>query len=183
MPIADCVRVQIETLPQVDRLRRPVRLNEAELQQHLCPLLRVYSVRQIAEICLFSSATYKCTVAELDSDEGLPIHPNQTGWCKVFKLRPSINDNRDKQGLALDGKLKHEDTNLASSTMCVALLPHPAFSVYSDLGFHRNAPFDFLFVEIFCYANRLSETSTDFRKEGFPSFEVMTVPNRAKILQ
>lgn len=36
---------------------------------------------------------------------------------KVFSLKPSLADNKDKRGLALDGQLKHEDTNLASSTM------------------------------------------------------------------
>ena len=49
--------------------------------------------------------------------EGLPIQPSQTGFCKVFYMTPLLANNRDKRGLALDGKLKHEDTNLASSTM------------------------------------------------------------------
>lgn len=49
--------------------------------------------------------------------EGFPIQPSQTGFCKVFHLTPLLLNNRDKRGLALDGKLKHEDTNLASSTM------------------------------------------------------------------
>ena len=43
--------------------------------------------------------------------------PSQSGFCKVYYLCPALADNRDKRGLALDGKLKHEDTNLASSTM------------------------------------------------------------------
>ncbi|XP_046369240.1 arrestin red cell-like isoform X2 [Haliotis rufescens] len=78
------------------------------------------SVRQFADICLFSTAQYKCTVAELESDnsrEGFPIQPSQTGFCKVYHLTPLLSNNRDKRGLALDGKLKHEDTNLASSTI------------------------------------------------------------------
>jgi beta-arrestin len=75
------------------------------------------SVRQYADICLFSTAQYKCTVAELESDEGFPIQPSQTGWCKVFYMTPLLSSNRDKRGLALDGQLKHEDTNLASSTI------------------------------------------------------------------
>ncbi|XP_052782756.1 beta-arrestin-1-like isoform X1 [Mya arenaria] len=75
------------------------------------------SVRQFADICLFSTAQYKCTVAELESEEGFPIQPSQTGFCKVFHLTPLLSNNRDKRGLALDGKLKHEDTNLASSTI------------------------------------------------------------------
>uniref|UniRef100_A0A3Q2Z187 Beta-arrestin-1 n=1 Tax=Hippocampus comes TaxID=109280 RepID=A0A3Q2Z187_HIPCM len=40
--------------------------------------------------------------------------------CKVFTLTPFLCNNREKRGLALDGKLKHEDTNLASSTQACA---------------------------------------------------------------
>lgn len=36
---------------------------------------------------------------------------------KVFPVKPLLKNNKDKRGLALDGQLKHEDTNLASSTM------------------------------------------------------------------
>jgi beta-arrestin len=75
------------------------------------------SVRQYADICLFSTAQYKCTVAELETEEGFPIQPSQTGFCKVYYVTPLLANNRDKRGLALDGKLKHEDTNLASSTI------------------------------------------------------------------
>lgn len=62
--------------------------------------------------------TYKVDVVW---SEGFPIHGNQTGFCKVYTITPLLSNNRDKRGLALDGKLKHEDTNLASSTMSVTL--------------------------------------------------------------
>ncbi|ELT93486.1 hypothetical protein CAPTEDRAFT_177196 [Capitella teleta] len=75
------------------------------------------SVRQYADICLFSTAQYKCVVADLETEEGFPVAPSQTGFCKVYYLTPLLKNNRDKRGLALDGKLKHEDTNLASSTI------------------------------------------------------------------
>lgn len=74
------------------------------------------SVRQFADICLFSTAQYKCTVAEIDSEEGCPVGPGFT-LSKVYYLRPLLANNKDKRGLALDGQLKHEDTNLASSTI------------------------------------------------------------------
>ncbi|XP_073992211.1 beta-arrestin protein kurtz isoform X4 [Rhodnius prolixus] len=74
------------------------------------------SVRQFADICLFSTAQYKCTVAEAESEVGCPVGPGFT-LSKVFTVRPTLQDNKDKRGLALDGQLKHEDTNLASSTM------------------------------------------------------------------
>lgn len=46
------------------------------------------------------------------------VAPSST-FCKVFTLTPFLANNREKRGLALDGKLKHEDTNLASSTLWV----------------------------------------------------------------
>ncbi|XP_063098743.1 beta-arrestin-2 isoform X2 [Cavia porcellus] len=72
------------------------------------------SVRQYADICLFSTAQYKCPVAQLEQDD--QVSPSST-FCKVYTITPLLSDNREKRGLALDGKLKHEDTNLASSTM------------------------------------------------------------------
>ncbi|KAI3376698.1 hypothetical protein L3Q82_017128 [Scortum barcoo] len=72
------------------------------------------SVRQYADICLFSTAQYKCPVAQVEADD--QVSPSSTS-CKVYTLTPMLGINREKRGLALDGKLKHEDTNLASSTI------------------------------------------------------------------
>ncbi|XP_077578691.1 beta-arrestin-1-like [Stigmatopora nigra] len=71
------------------------------------------SVRQYADICLFNTAQYKCPVASQESDD---VVASSSTFCKVFTLTPFLSNNREKRGLALDGKLKHEDTNLASST-------------------------------------------------------------------
>uniref|UniRef100_A0AAZ3PMQ4 Arrestin C-terminal-like domain-containing protein n=1 Tax=Oncorhynchus tshawytscha TaxID=74940 RepID=A0AAZ3PMQ4_ONCTS len=71
-------------------------------------------VRQYADICLFSTAQYKCPVAQEEADD--QVSPSST-FCKVYTLTPMLTNNREKRGLALDGKLKHEDTNLASSTI------------------------------------------------------------------
>lgn len=73
------------------------------------------SVRQFADICLFSTAQYKCTVAEIESEDN-PVGPGFT-LSKVLTLRPLLKNNKDKRGLALDGQLKHDDSNLASSTI------------------------------------------------------------------
>ncbi|KAG7496529.1 arrestin red cell-like [Solea senegalensis] len=72
------------------------------------------SVCQFADICLFSTAQYKCPVALLEADD--QVSPSSTS-CKVYTVTPMLGSNREKRGLALDGKLKHEDTNLASSTI------------------------------------------------------------------
>lgn len=36
---------------------------------------------------------------------------------KVYTLLPLLANNKERRGIALDGKLKHEDTNLASTSM------------------------------------------------------------------
>lgn len=77
--------------------------------------IKVY-VRQFADICLFSTAQYKSVVAETESEDGCQVLPGFT-LSKVFELCPLLANNKDKWGLALDGQLKHEDTNLASSTL------------------------------------------------------------------
>jgi len=74
------------------------------------------AVVQVADICLFTTANYSCEVAKVDSTEGFPVGPGGT-LSKVYTLCPLLANNKDKRGLALDGKLKHEDTNLASSTI------------------------------------------------------------------
>lgn len=48
--------------------------------------------------------------------DGCPVGPGFT-LSKVYYLKPMLANNKDKRGLALDGQLKHEDTNLASSTV------------------------------------------------------------------
>ncbi|XP_068780105.1 beta-arrestin-2 isoform X1 [Struthio camelus] len=90
------------------------------------------SVRQFADICLFSTAQYKCPVAQIEQEVTprpcllCPLTPGSVPsdqvapsatFCKVYTLTPLLSNNREKRGLALDGKLKHEDTNLASSTI------------------------------------------------------------------
>uniref|UniRef100_A0A8D2DJX6 Arrestin C-terminal-like domain-containing protein n=1 Tax=Sciurus vulgaris TaxID=55149 RepID=A0A8D2DJX6_SCIVU len=72
------------------------------------------SVRQYADICLFNTAQYKCPVAMEEADD--TVAPSST-FCKVYTLTPFLANNREKRGLALGGKLKREDTNLASSTL------------------------------------------------------------------
>lgn len=45
------------------------------------------------------------------------IVPAGTQLRTVCTLFPILAYNKDRRGLALDGQLKHEDTNLASSSM------------------------------------------------------------------
>lgn len=92
-----------------------VNVHIANSSSKTCKKIKI-TVRQFADICLFSTAQYKCPVASLESEDGFPVGQSGT-LSKVYRLTPLLANNRDKRGLALDGKLKHEDTNLASSTI------------------------------------------------------------------
>merc|ERR1711976_843072 len=58
-------------------------------------------------------------IASLDSKEGCPITPGST-LQKTFSLTPAAATNKTKGGIALDGKTKDSDANLASSTLVAA---------------------------------------------------------------
>lgn len=92
-----------------------VNVHIANSSSKTCKKIKV-TIRQFADICLFSTAQYKCPVASLESEDGFPVGQSGT-LSKVYRLTPLLTNNREKRGLALDGQLKYEDTNLASSTI------------------------------------------------------------------
>uniref|UniRef100_A0A8C9B7P5 S-arrestin n=1 Tax=Prolemur simus TaxID=1328070 RepID=A0A8C9B7P5_PROSS len=71
-------------------------------------------VEQVANVVLYSSDYYVKPVATEETQEKVP--PNST-LTKTLTLVPLLSNNRERRGIALDGKIKHEDTNLASSTI------------------------------------------------------------------
>jgi len=72
------------------------------------------SVEQQTSVVLYSSDTYCKPVHTEEFAE--TINANST-FEKDFKVVPSLANNKEKRGLAVDGQLKNEDTNLASTTM------------------------------------------------------------------
>ncbi|XP_064568746.1 arrestin-C isoform X2 [Zonotrichia leucophrys gambelii] len=72
------------------------------------------SVDQITDVVLYSLDKYTKTVCSEEINE--TVAANST-FSKTYAVTPLLSSNRQKRGLALDGKLKHEDTNLASTTI------------------------------------------------------------------
>ncbi|KAL2304226.1 hypothetical protein Nmel_012969, partial [Mimus melanotis] len=72
------------------------------------------SVDQITDVVLYSLDKYTKTVCTEEINEN--VAANST-FSKTYSMTPMLSANRQKRGLALDGKLKHEDTNLASTTI------------------------------------------------------------------
>ncbi|CAB1315939.1 unnamed protein product, partial [Coregonus sp. 'balchen'] len=71
------------------------------------------TVEQTTDVVLYSADKYTKTI--LSQDFGT-IDANST-FDKSLAITPLLADNKEKRGLALDGRLKDEDTNLASNTM------------------------------------------------------------------
>ena len=72
------------------------------------------AVVQNVEITLINGH-YNKRVADFETREGCPITPGSS-LTKTFTLTPSLNGNKDVRGIALDGFLKDDEVNLASST-------------------------------------------------------------------
>ncbi|XP_042885673.1 arrestin homolog [Penaeus japonicus] len=73
------------------------------------------SIIQHVEVTMTNSQ-FTREVASLESKEGCPVTPG-TNLQKTFNLTPLASSNKSKVGIALDGKLKDTDANLASSTI------------------------------------------------------------------
>lgn len=72
-------------------------------------------VVQHCEVTMIN-AQFSKHVASLETREGCPITPGAS-FTKSFFLVPIAASNKDRRGIALDGHLKDEDVNLASSTL------------------------------------------------------------------
>nr|XP_009668009.1 PREDICTED: S-arrestin [Struthio camelus australis] len=72
------------------------------------------TVEQVANVVLYSSDYYTKVVAAEEAQE--KVQPNSS-LTKTLTLLPLLANNRATREIALDGKLKDEDTNLASSTI------------------------------------------------------------------
>lgn len=74
----------------------------------------ILSVDQTATVVLYSNDSYMKSVELLDTEDSLGAGGKME---KTYTLLPLLANNKERRGIALDGKLKHEDTNLASSSV------------------------------------------------------------------
>ncbi|KAG8447641.1 hypothetical protein GDO86_014956, partial [Hymenochirus boettgeri] len=72
------------------------------------------SVEQHTDVVLYSLDKYSKVVCTEEINETIAAN---SSFSQTYSITPLLANNREKRGLALDGKLKHGDTNLASSTI------------------------------------------------------------------
>jgi arrestin-2 len=76
--------------------------------------IKVFAV-QHCEVTMVN-AQFSKYIASLETREGCPITPGAS-FTKSFFLVPLASSNKDRRGIALDGHLRDDDVNLASSTL------------------------------------------------------------------
>lgn len=85
-------------------------------------------VQQGVDVVLFQNGQYRTAVAQMETQEGCPVNPGSS-LQKVIYLLPLLSTNKDRRGIALDGQLKKEDTNLASTTLLASPDQRDAFGI------------------------------------------------------
>uniref|UniRef100_A0A4W5QVH6 Arrestin-C n=1 Tax=Hucho hucho TaxID=62062 RepID=A0A4W5QVH6_9TELE len=72
------------------------------------------TVDQTTEVLLYQTDKYTKTVLNEEFAEEVK---GESTMEKTFMVVPLLSNNKEKRGLAVDGRLKDEDTNLASTTL------------------------------------------------------------------
>ncbi|XP_069698638.1 arrestin homolog [Periplaneta americana] len=85
-------------------------------------------VQQGVDVVLFQNGQYRTSIASMETQEGCPIQPGSS-LQKIMYLTPTLMSNKDRRGIALDGQLKRQDTNLASSTLLASPDQRDAFGI------------------------------------------------------
>lgn len=73
-------------------------------------------VQQGIDVVIFQNGQFRTVIDAVETQDGCPISPGST-LQKVLYLKPELENNKQRRGIALDGRLKREDGELASSTL------------------------------------------------------------------
>lgn len=73
-------------------------------------------VQQGIDVVIFQNGQFRTVLAAVETQDGCPINPG-SNLQKVLYLKPDMESNKHRRGIALDGVMKQEESELASSTL------------------------------------------------------------------
>ncbi|XP_012532816.1 phosrestin-2 [Monomorium pharaonis] len=76
-------------------------------------------VQQGIDVAMFQNGQFRTVIDAIETQDGCPINPGSS-LQKVLYLKPSLESNKNRRGVALDGMMKQEESNLASSTLLIS---------------------------------------------------------------
>ncbi|XP_031773942.1 arrestin homolog [Apis florea] len=76
-------------------------------------------VQQGIDVVIFQNGQFRTVIDAVETQDGCPINPG-SNLTKVLYLKPELENNKHRRGIALDGRLKREESELASSTLLLS---------------------------------------------------------------
>lgn len=73
-------------------------------------------VQQGIDVVIFQNGQFRTVIDAVETQDGCPINPG-SNLQKVLYLKPQLDGNRQRRGIALDGQIKGDIAELASSTL------------------------------------------------------------------
>jgi len=73
-------------------------------------------VQQGIDVVIFQNGQFRTVIDAIETQDGCPINPG-SNLQKVFYLKPSLDSNKNRRGIAVEGRMKREESELASSTL------------------------------------------------------------------
>ena len=74
-------------------------------------------IQQGIDVVIFQNGQFRTVIDAAETQDGCPVNPG-SNLQKVLYLKPELEGNKQRRGIALDGQLKNEDERqLASSTL------------------------------------------------------------------
>jgi len=73
-------------------------------------------VQQGIDVVIFQNGQFRTVIDAVETQDGCPINPGST-LQKVLYLKPELGNNKNRRGIALDGMIKREESELAPSTL------------------------------------------------------------------
>lgn len=76
-------------------------------------------VQQGIDVVIFQNGQFRTVIDAVETQDGCPVNPG-SNLQKVLYLTPELEKNKNRRGIALDGKLKRDEGVLASSTLLLS---------------------------------------------------------------
>lgn len=73
-------------------------------------------VQQGIDVAMFQNGQFRTVIDAIETQDGCPINPG-SNLQKVIYLKPTMENNKHRRGVALEGMMKRDESDLASSTL------------------------------------------------------------------
>jgi len=85
-------------------------------------------VQQGIDVVIFQNGQFRTVIDAIETQDGCPINPG-SNLQKVLYLKPTLASNEHRRGIALDGMMKRDENNLASSTLLTSSDVRDSFGI------------------------------------------------------